>query len=136
MTFVQHHQTRHLQLKVRFGRWNDLLDVPQPPADLPHARAMWQYAQGRATAEMGKSKTAAKHLAHLTDIARDPQVASQRLEFKTSGAVLGIAAKVLSGHIALMEKNHPRAISELREAVRLEDAMTYGEPPEWTVPVR
>jgi len=24
----------------------------------------------------------------------------------------------------------------LREAARLEDGLTYGEPPEWTVPVR
>jgi len=136
MTFVQHHQTRHLQLKVRFGRWNDIVEAPQPPADLPHARAMWHYAQGRATAAMGKPKKAAEHLARLTDIARDPQLASQRLEFNTSGAVLSIAAKVLSGHVALAEKNYPRAVSELREAARLEDAMTYGEPPEWSVPVR
>ena len=136
MTFIQHHQTRHLQLKVRFGRWSDIRKATQPPADLPHARAIWHYAQGRAFAASGDPKRAAEHLARLVDAARDPQLAFQRLEFNTSGAVLSIAAKVLSGHIALAEKNYARAIVELREATRLEDALTYGEPPEWTVPVR
>jgi len=136
MTFVQHHQTRHLQLKVRFGRWNDIRKATQPPADLPHARAIWHYAQGRALAATGDPKGAAEHLARVEDAARNPQFASQRLEFNTSGAVLSIAVKVLSGHVALAEKNYARAIVELREAARLEDALTYGEPPEWTVPVR
>jgi hypothetical protein len=27
-------------------------------------------------------------------------------------------------------------VSRLREAVRREDALNYGEPPEWSVPVR
>src|SRR5690606_5472014 len=44
MTFTQHHLTRHLQFKVRFGRWNDILQASAPEADLKHARAMWHYA--------------------------------------------------------------------------------------------
>lgn len=136
MTFVQHHQTRHLQLKVRFSHWNDILETPKPPADLLHARAMWHYAQGRALAARGDTKRAAEHLARVTAAAQNPQLASQRLEFNTAGTVLAIAAKVLSGHIALAERNYERAIGQLREAARLEDALVYGEPPEWTVPVR
>src|SRR5690606_33247246 len=31
---------------------------------------------------------------------------------------------------------HEQAIAQLREAARLEDALIYGEPPDWTVPVR
>src|SRR5690606_40638397 len=45
MTFLQHHMTRHLQMLVRFGRWDELLAVPAPPTDLPHARGMWHYAR-------------------------------------------------------------------------------------------
>lgn len=61
---------------------------------------------------------------------------SLRLEFNTSGAVLGIAGEVLAGHIAAAKGDLPRAIDQLREAARREDALVYGEPPEWTVPVR
>ncbi|MBX3349166.1 MAG: hypothetical protein KF747_10515 [Nitrospira sp.] len=136
MTFLQHHQTRHLQMRVRFGRWDELLNVEGPPEDLPHARAMWLYAHGRALAARGYLKAADATLVQLRSIAQDSRVRSLRLEFNTAGAVLDIAVEVLGGHIVAAKGDLPGAISHLREAVRLEDALVYGEPPEWTVPVR
>lgn len=136
MTFLQHHQTKHLQMRVRFGRWDEILKVPAPPEDLPHARAMWHYARGRALAERGEVQGAGAELARVRTTAQDPEVASLRLEFNTSGAVLGIATEVLAGHIAAAKGDFPRAIGRLRAAARLEDELVYGEPPEWTVPVR
>ena len=135
MTFLQHHQTRHLQLKVRFGRWDEILEAAAPPEDLPHARAMWHYARGRALAG-GDAQEAEMNLAQIRETAQDPEIAPVRLEFNTSGAVLSIAAEVLAGHIAAAQRNFPAAIEHLREAVRLEDGLVYGEPPEWTVQVR
>lgn len=136
MTFVQHHQTRHLQLKVRFGRWDEILNVPAPPENLPHARAVWHYARGRALAARGEAQRAEGELVRVRATAQDSKVAPLRLEFNTSGAVLSIAAKVLAGHIAAAKGDAPGAIRQLREAARMEDELVYGEPPEWTVPVR
>jgi predicted Zn-dependent protease len=50
--------------------------------------------------------------------------------------VLAIASEVLAGHIAAARTDYARAVTHLRAAARLEDALVYGEPPEWTVPVR
>jgi tetratricopeptide (TPR) repeat protein len=136
MTFLQQHQTRHLQMKVRFSRWDEILAAPAAPTDLPHAHAMWQYARGRALAARGDTRGAESALAQVRATAGNPEVAPLRLEFNTSGAVLSIAAEVLAGHIAAASGDHPRAIGHLREAARLEDALTYGEPPDWSVPVR
>ncbi|HET8721293.1 MAG TPA: hypothetical protein VFM24_04655 [Nitrospira sp.] len=136
MTFLQHHDTRHLQMHVRFSRWQAILDAPAPGEDLPHARAMWQYARGRALAATGKLTEAEEALAELRKMAKAPDVASLRLEFNTSGQILGIAGEVLAGHIAEAKGDKRAAIGHLREALRLEDALTYGEPPEWSVPVR
>jgi tetratricopeptide (TPR) repeat protein len=136
MTFLQHHQTRHLQMRVRFGRWDELLNAGEPAEDLPHARAIWLYAHGRALAARGHLKAADATLTQLRAISGDPRMMSLRLEFNASGAVLGIADQVLAGHIAAAKGNLRRAIDHLREAVRREDALVYGEPPEWTVPVR
>ena len=66
----------------------------------------------------------------------DKALASQRLEFNTSGQILTIAAEVLAGHIAQAKGDHGAAIAHMREAMRVEDEMVYGEPPEWSVPVR
>lgn len=136
MTFMQHHQTRHLQMKVRFARWDDILNAAAPAEDLPHARAMWHYARGRALAAKGDVKAAAAELVHVRAAANNPELMPQRLEFNTSGAILAIAAEVLAGHIAASQGDMSRAIGHLREAARLEDGLVYGEPPEWTVPVR
>ena len=136
MAFLQHHLTRKLQMRVRFGRWDELLDVEGPPEDLPHARAMWLYAHGRALAARGHLKAADVTLAHLRAIAQNPHVRALRLEFNTAGAVLDIAVEVLASHIAVAKRDVPDAVMHLREAIRREDALVYGEPPEWTVPVR
>ena len=136
LTFLQHHQTRHLQMKVRFSRWDDILSVQAPPSDLPHASAMWHYARGRALAARGDVDAAEAELAQVRAAAEDMALAEQRLEFNTAGAVLGIAAEVLAGRIAEARGNAAAAIDRLREAARLEDQLLYGEPPEWSVPVR
>jgi tetratricopeptide (TPR) repeat protein len=136
MMFTQHHVTRHLQMKVRFERWNEILETKAPDSDLKHARAMWHYAQGRAHAATGKIANAEAHLAHLRAARDDKGLASERLEFNTSGQILSIAAEVLAGHIAQEQGDIRTAVQHLRKAAQFEDALVYGEPPEWSVPVR
>jgi tetratricopeptide (TPR) repeat protein len=136
MTFLQHHRTRHLQMKVRFEMWEEVRDTPAPSEAFRHGRAMWHYAQGRALAAADDAERAARELERLRAIANDPEVAPLPLEFNTSGEVLRVAAEVLAGYIALVRQDHDGAVVHLREAAAIEDAMTYGEPPEWSVPVR
>lgn len=136
LAFLQHHMTRDLQLKVRFGRWDEILDAPAPPDGLEHARGMWHYARGRALAAKEDLAGAEAELAALELTAREPALADLQLEFNTSGAVLGIATEVLAGHVAAAEGDLDGAADHLREAARREGALVYGEPPDWTVPVR
>lgn len=136
LTLLQNHHTRHLQLKVRFGRWDEILEAPAPPEDLPLARGIWHYARGRALTARGDAAGAEADLERVRALAQDPQAAELTLEFNTVGTVLDIAARVLAGHIAAAKGDHAAAIAQLREAAALEDDMVYGEPPEWTVPVR
>lgn len=136
MTFMQHHYTRHLQMKVRFGKWDAVLAEPVPSAEAPHARAIWHYARGRALAARGSTEAAAGELARLRQYADDPDLAPLPLEFNSAGAVLAIAVQVLEGYIAAAEGDLSAAIERLRSAARAEDQLTYGEPPDWSVPVR
>jgi tetratricopeptide (TPR) repeat protein len=136
MTFLQHHRTRHLQMKVRFSRWDDILATTAPAADLPHAVAIWNYARGRALAARGDTAQANVALERLRAAAANPTLAEQRLEFNTSGAILAIATEVLAGHIAASTQDVEAAVEHLRAGAKLEDALTYGEPPDWSVPVR
>jgi tetratricopeptide (TPR) repeat protein len=136
MAFLQHHSTRALQVRVRLSRWDEILAAPAPHKDLVHAGAMWHYARGRALAALGGLAEADAELAHLRTAAADPRLNGVRLEFNESQPILGIATQVLAGSIAAARKDYREAVRLLQEGARLEDALTYGEPPDWTIPVR
>ena len=136
MDFMQHHLTRPLQLAVRFARWDDILAASEPAGNLPHARAMWQYARGRALLARGDVEGAEAAVAAIREIRASPETEGMRLEFNQARDVQGIAAEVLAGHIEANKGNVDASVQHFQEAVRLEDGLVYGEPPEWTVPVR
>ena len=136
LTALQNVGTRALQMRVRFRRWDEILAAPAPAEEHRHARAVWHYARGRALAARGDVAGAEAELARVREAARDPALAEARLEFNPSPVILGIAAEVLAGHAAAAGKDYPRAIAHLEEAARREDELVYGEPPEWSVPVR
>lgn len=136
MGFMQHHLTRALQLYLRFGTFDKILQVEAPDSSLIHATAMWRYARGRALAATGDIAGASQQLEALRKIAQDPAVDEMRLEFNYAGRVQAIAVEVLAGQIAAAKKEYDKAIAHLRQAVRREAELVYGEPPEWTIPVR
>ena len=136
MDFLQHWRTRHLQMRVRAGDWERILATPEPGIELPHAQAMWHYATGRALAATGDNDAAARELDKLKAIASGTEVQPLRMEFNRSADILAVAQEVLAGRIAESRGDFDQAETHMRAAVRNEDAMLYGEPPEWSVPVR
>ncbi|MBX6332801.1 MAG: hypothetical protein IRY91_13215, partial [Gemmatimonadaceae bacterium] len=136
MAFTQHHATRALQMRVRFGRWEEILRTPAPSDALVHARAMWHYARGRALAARGRMAEAEGELARVRAAIADPRTEGMRLAFNESRPVLRIAERGLAGAIATARGRCDEAVTALREGARLEDALTYGEPPDWSIPVR
>src|SRR5262249_52129748 len=54
----------------------------------------------------------------------------------TAAGVLAVALPYVEGEIAYRRGQKEVAIAKLREAVALEDALKYDEPPPWTVPSR
>lgn len=136
MGFTEHWSTRSLQMRIRFGRWDEILSSPAPREDLRHARGMWHYARGRALAARGEAAAAEAELAEVEAAAADPALEGVRMEFNSSHDILGVAAAVLAGRIAGARGDLDEAVQQLTEAVRREDALLYGEPPEWSIPAR
>jgi tetratricopeptide (TPR) repeat protein len=136
MTLLQNFVSRGVQMRVRFARWTEILEAPDVPADLPYARALQHYARGRAYAARGDVAAAESELARLRSAARHPDLAEARLEFNGATDVLAIAVDVLAAHAAAARGDQRAAIASLRSAASREDDLLYGEPPEWSVPVR
>ena len=48
---------------ARFGRWDEILREPAPPAGMPYVTGVWRYARGVAFAATGRPQDAARELA-------------------------------------------------------------------------
>ncbi|MFC6670506.1 tetratricopeptide repeat protein [Marinobacterium aestuariivivens] len=136
MDFLQHWSSRPWLMRIRFARWDEILDTPAPDAALPHSTAMWHYARGRAFAATGDSEAAAAELDALRKILSSNALEGVKMEFNQSTDLLRIAEKVLAGWVDAAAGRFDEAESNLREAVAREDRLLYGEPPEWTIPTR
>jgi tetratricopeptide (TPR) repeat protein len=136
MGFLQHWSIRPWLVGIRFKRWGEVLAAPAPPSDRLHATAMWHYARGRALAAIGEVAGARAELVSLRRIAERPELETMKMEFNFSDDLVRLAERVLTGRVEAAAEQYGTAVEALGEAVRLEDALTYGEPPEWTVPSR
>jgi len=120
---------------ARFGRWQDVLTEPKPPANQPYAIGIWNYTRGlafvargqldRAGAELTAVKATMTHEAFKTALKDLPMLTN-----------LQIASRILEGELKLREGEADAAIAVLREAVTIEDGIPYNEPPVWHHPPR
>lgn len=121
---------------VRFNRWDEVLAEPKPADDLTFVNAIWHYARGRAWAAKGDLASARAELEALRALAADESFKAYPIGFSTAATVLTIADRIVEAEIAEAEGDVDKAIALLEAAVRLEDGMTYNEPPDWHYPVR
>lgn len=119
----------------RFGKWDELLREPPPPAYFPITNAVWHEARATAFAAKGKVAEAEKERLKFKErVASLPPDA--KFAINNAHDVLAVAEHYLNGEIAYRKGNIDEAISELKTAVELEDKLRYMEPPEWIQPSR
>lgn len=120
---------------ARFGRWTDILKEPAPSPELRYSSAIWHYARGLAFAATGHLDQAAAE-ARALDAVRATIPRGAMFLQNSPNALLAIAAATLKGEIAVRQGKADDAIGGLRDAVALQDALNYEEPPAWYYPVR
>ena len=121
---------------VRFGKWDEVLKEPQPPAQARLMNALWHYARGLAFKHLGDPALAGKELAALRAIAQEPGLKDKYTAFAPTTRLMTIAEQVLAAEIAAGSKRYDEAIARLQRAVLLQDGLLYNEPPDWYFPVR
>jgi tetratricopeptide (TPR) repeat protein len=123
------------ELHLRFGEWDEMLAEPQPSERFPITKSLWHLA--RAVAFAAKDNvTQAK--AEQKDFWRARTMVPGDADFRTVRAadLLEIADKMLKGEILYRQNKIDEALTNLRQAVQLEDNLVYAEPPNWIIPVR
>ena len=121
---------------VRFGRWQEMLAEPAPPAASAFLRGAWHYGRGQALVATGDPAGAERELTSLEALMTDKSLEQPMFSPNTGRAILSVGPAVLAGEIAAARGDYPTAIARLEEAVRLEDGLVYTEPAEWHSPPR
>jgi tetratricopeptide (TPR) repeat protein len=120
----------HALTLTTFGRWDDVLAEPLPPSDIRFSYAMAYYARGVAHAAKAQWADAQAALDTVTAInAATPADAASK-------TALSIAVHALSGEIVSRRGDLSAGINHFREALAIEDAGLYFEPPKWYYPIR
>ncbi len=121
---------------TRFGKWDEMLREPEPPATSAYLTGMWHYARGTAFLGKGQIDSADQEFAKLNEIMADKSLDQPLFSPNTGRQVLSIAREVLAGEITAAKKDYDRSVAHLERAVRLEDALVYTEPAEFHYPPR
>jgi tetratricopeptide (TPR) repeat protein len=114
----------HVLTLVRFGRFDEVLEVKNRPAD-DVLGGLWDFAQGYAHLKLGAPDFANVYLARVKKTAETSK-ASFRMH--SARSLLGIVGGLLEGEIKRGAGDLDAAIRSFENAVELEDALTYDEP--------
>ncbi|HEX5051816.1 MAG TPA: hypothetical protein VFZ65_08600 [Planctomycetota bacterium] len=120
---------------VRFGKWHDILALPDYAEARHVSRTMRRYARSIANSALGRTDAAR---AEMTAFEREAAAVpvDWTIGFNPAHAVFPLARKMMQGELSFREGDHDLAFQSLREAVALEDELIYDEPPSWLQPVR
>ncbi|WP_405234493.1 tetratricopeptide repeat protein [Lentisalinibacter salinarum] len=123
--------------RVRFGRWDEVLETPKPADDLPYMVAMWHYAQGLGSLRSADLESAVSHHDRLTEFAKSPTIEAMRVWDRYS-LIHGvrIAERTLAAELAWHARDLDGATAAMAEAIAIEDELPYDEPPGWHFPGR
>jgi tetratricopeptide (TPR) repeat protein len=120
---------------LRFGRWDEMLAEPRPDARLLDLTVNWLSARTTALAAKGRTAEAEAELAKLkAKVASAPADALGGMNL--AAPLFRIARLRAEARVAQARGDKPAAIALLREAVTVEDGLSYNEPSDEFFPTR
>ena len=134
---LQHFYTIPFYICVKFGKWEEILELENEVPSLKYPAAILNYARGMAFLSLGDIEKAKKELYSLESFAKDESLKEITIwDINTVSVLVQIARNVLKAEILAKEFKYSESISLLREAIEIEDGLNYNEPPDWFFSVR
>jgi tetratricopeptide (TPR) repeat protein len=127
-----------ISVLLRFGRYDEVLQLPEPPAAQPVLVAWWRFARTVSFAATGKPDAAA---AERTALDRAAAAIPESALFGGTGlesarTILALAAQVADARIAAARHDRDASLAAWTRAVAAADRVAYDEPPIWFYPLR
>jgi tetratricopeptide (TPR) repeat protein len=124
-----------LHVLIRFGKWNEILDEPEPEDWRLLSRAERHFARSVALSNLDRLDEARAEIQSMDEVAA--QLTEEwKMGNNAAADVLAIARSMALGELAYRAGESEQAFSHFREAIEREDNLVYDEPPGWMQPVR
>ncbi len=133
--FMQRVRGVHYFVYARFGRWNEILTLPQPESSLVEDNIKWRFARGLAFLRKGNEQKCLGEIQKLDSINSLDILKKQYARFNTLDKFCAVAVSLLKGEYYIT-KEPQRAIEFLKDALAKEQNLIYDEPAVWGLPVR
>jgi tetratricopeptide (TPR) repeat protein len=102
---------------------------------MPFSRAFHHAARAIALAAKNNPEEARKEQAKFNELAaaipKETEVGNN-----PSADIVALIQKMLEAEIQIAEGKNDEGIAGLQEALKMEDALKYDEPPAWMIPIR
>ena len=120
---------------VRFGMWDQLLSVSEPPSEVYVTKTTWYYGRTIAFSALGLIQEAEAAFDSLSlAYSRIPD--SRLVGNNSARTVLEIGLLMAEGELEYRKGNYDKSFGLLSQAVEKDDALRYDEPWGWMMPVR
>jgi tetratricopeptide (TPR) repeat protein len=134
--YVQFLTVQPYLLKVRFGKWDEILETKKPLSRHIAHKIYWHFGQGMAQAKTKNIPAARASLAAMKALMKDGSL-DARLGLRSRTIdIMQVPLQILEGTIALAEKKDKKALKIFMSAVAAEDTLHYAEPESWRIPAR
>lgn len=134
---LQHYYTIPYYVYVKFGKWEEILQMTNGVPGLPYPSAILHYAKGMAYLGKNQVQEAKSELQKLRNIAGNEDLKEITIwDINTTYDLVQIAQNVLHSQIMMKEGQLEKGIRILEEAITIEDSLNYNEPPDWFFSVR
>lgn len=120
---------------LEFGDADDIAELPEPPESLPFVKGVWHYMHGVAAVRSGEADRAAASADAIAALRTSPGVEELATQNMPAPAILQLAELVLRARIDAQGGDYAAAKLKLEEAVGIQNALPYTEPPYWYYPV-
>ena len=134
--FLEFFHTIPLLSYVRFAKWDKVFSYERPDDDFKFSNSIFNYALAVAHAANGNSLEAIRFQRIILNDIESEEVNAMVMAGHPTKSLMKIASLLASGSIDMYSGKYSEAIASFKEAVTIQDALPYTEPPFWYYPTR
>jgi tetratricopeptide (TPR) repeat protein len=130
-SFVQNMYAAEIYANVRFGKWQELINMPKPASHHIYLSLLYHFGRGMGFAAQRNFAAAEAERKELQELMKHESLTIAVKPFSPPTEGAKCADNLLAGFIQLKQNRPEEAVMYLQKAADIEGNMVYAEPRDW-----